>query len=123
MYDDLTREKFWVADTANNRVVLYGLPSDDPTPAWNSMTNHVAAEDIHGALQYFSSASADNYRQAMQSLGAEVISDLRQIGPLTPVFVKSDSAEYYFEKSIEGITILFPVEFMKENGAWKIISF
>ncbi len=36
---------------------------------------------------------------------------------LTPVFVKNDSAEYYFENNIEGHPILFIVELMKENGA------
>jgi DNA-binding beta-propeller fold protein YncE len=122
--DNLTNEMFYVADTGNNRVVLCKLPTEDPTPPWNNMTNHVATGDVSGAVSSFCSDTADAYRQSFLVIGtADLISDINQIGTLTPVFIKNDTAEYYFEKNIEGHTILFPVEFMKENGVWKIISF
>jgi hypothetical protein len=115
---------FYIADTVNNRVLLYGFPSDDPTPAWNSMTNRIAAGDVSGAVSSFCSDTADSYQQAFSNIGTnDLASDISQIGALTPVFIRNDAAEYYFEKDIEGHTILFPVEFMKENGVWKIISF
>ena len=28
-----------------------------------------------------------------------------------------------YDKVIEGITITFPVEFVKENGTWKILEY
>ena len=45
------------------------------------------------------------------------------IGPLTPVFIENDTAQYYFEQTIEGEVFLFPVEFVKENGTWKVLEF
>jgi DNA-binding beta-propeller fold protein YncE len=124
---NLTNELFYVADTGNNRVVLCNVPGDSPDDilaVWNSMTNHIIAGDITGAVSCFCGDTADAYRQAFLVIGtASSIPDISQIGALTPVFIRDGAAECYFEKSIEGHTILFPVEFMKENGVWKIISF
>jgi hypothetical protein len=118
---------YYVADTGNNRILLYTVPNSDLgaiLAIWNNMTNRVAVGDISGAISCFCGDTADAYRQAFLVIGtASLIPDISQIGALTPVFIRDDAAECYFEKSIEGHTILFPVEFMKENGVWKIISF
>jgi hypothetical protein len=122
--DNLMTEKFYVADTGNNRVLLCAFAGDDPTLAWNGMTNHIAAADISGAISYFSTDSANDYRNMFLSLGTTtVILDINQTGPLTPVYIQSDAAEYYFEEAINGQTLTFPVEFVKENGVWKILEF
>ena len=122
--DSLTNETFYVADTGNNRIVLYSLAADDPTPVWANMTAHVASGDFSGAMPYFSSLSAAKYQQAFLSAGiATTISAINQIGTLTPVYIQSDKAEYYFQQVISGQTITFPVEFVKENGVWKILEF
>jgi hypothetical protein len=42
---------------------------------------------------------------------------------LTPVVIESDTAQYRFDQVIDGITITFPVEFVKENGIWKILEY
>ena len=45
---------------------------------------------------------------------------------LTPAVINCDSAQYYFEdinNIIPEETITFPVEFVKENGVWKILEF
>ncbi len=122
--DNLTNEIFYVADTGNNRVLLCRIASDDPTQSWGNMTNRIAAGDISGAISSFCSDSSEGYRQAFLDIGtANAISDVNQIGPLTPVFIKNDTAEYYFEQTIDGHLLLFPVEFVKENGVWKILEF
>jgi DNA-binding beta-propeller fold protein YncE len=122
--DNLTNEMFYVADTGNNRVLLYALPADDPTPVWNNMVAHVASGDIAGAAQFYSDISADAYQQDFLSVGeASTISVINQIGSLTPVYIYGDRAEYYFQQVIGGQTITFPVEFVKENGVWKILEF
>jgi hypothetical protein len=125
--DSLTNEMFYVADTGNNRVILCNVPADNsetPLAVWNSMTTHVAAGDISGAISCFSVASSDNYRQAFLSVGtANTISAVNQVGTLTPVYILDDKAEYYFQQVIAGQTITFPVEFDKENGVWKILEF
>ena len=46
-----------------------------------------------------------------------------QVGTLTPVSVQNDNAEYYFQQTIAGQTVIFMVEFVKENGVWKIEEF
>jgi hypothetical protein len=120
--NNLMSEIIYVADTGNNRVLLYSLPGADPTPAWTNMKNRVAVGDISGAASYFSSRSKEDYRNAFLSTDA-ALSAVNGIGTLTPVFIKDDTAEYYFTDNIDGQTITFPVEFIKEDGLWKILEF
>ena len=42
---------------------------------------------------------------------------------LTPAVIEAETAQDYFEDVIGGQTITFPVEFVKENGIWKILEF
>lgn len=125
--NNFTNDLFYIADTGNNRVILCTAPSGDADPVlavWNHMTARIAAADIPGAASDFSSLSADKYRQSFLDLGTvTTISAIGQIGTLKPVFVNGDTAEYYFQQTIDGQAITFPIEFVKENGAWKIDSF
>jgi hypothetical protein len=125
--DDLTNELFYVADTGHDRVILFQVPdqnTDAILAVWNSMTNQIVNKDFNAAASYFSIASADQYRRAFLSGGAaNIISAINQIGTLTPVSIKDDTAEYYFEQVIAGQTITFPVKFVRENGLWKISEF
>ena len=122
--DDPMIEEFYVADTDHNRVVLYSVALDDPTPAWTNMTARVANGDISGAMQQFYSVSTDRYRQAFVAMGTNnLIPIINQVGTLTPVSVQNDNAEYYFQQTIAGQTVIFMVEFVKENGVWKIEEF
>ena len=96
--------------------------ADDPTPTWTAMKARVAAGDLPGALSYFSVVSKDDYRRALlfDPAAASVISG---IGSLTPAFVRDDAAEFFFTDTVAGQVITFPVEFIKENGTWKILEF
>ena len=115
---------YYVADTGNNQVVLYKLVGDDPTPVWSNMASNIMAGNISAAAASFASDTAEGYLQAFLSIGSSnVTADINAIGTLTPVFVKNDMAEYYFEQTIDGQLLLFPVEFVKENGVWKILEF
>jgi len=88
------------------------------------MTNHVIAGEIEGALASFSIASVDDYRDLFFATGVnETISTISQTGALTPVYIDDDRAEYYITKTINGQNIGFLVEFVKENGVWKILEF
>ena len=105
-------------------VRLYQMPPDSPLPVWNAMTNQIAAANVAGAVLNFSVVSADNYQQAFLVVGtANTISAINQIGTLTPSYIGSDTAEFYFQQTIDGVVITFPVEFDKENGIWKILEF
>ena len=48
---------------------------------------------------------------------------ISQIGTITPVFIGSIDAQYRFDQVIQGITITFPIDFVLENGTWKILEF
>jgi DNA-binding beta-propeller fold protein YncE len=124
MDDDLTTEKFWVADTANNLVRLFAIAPENVTASWTNMTAHISSGDIEGALANFSVASVDDYRDLFLATGISgTIATISQIGALSPVYIDDDRAEYYFTQTINGQTIGFPVEFVKENGVWKILEF
>jgi hypothetical protein len=88
------------------------------------MIGRITAGDLVGAARYFSSLSATNYMQAFVSMGsANVQAALNQVGTLNPSAVINGSAEYFFSIPIAGQTITFPVQFVKENGVWKISEF
>ena len=88
------------------------------------MKTHVAAGDILGAITYFSFTSTDDYRDMFLGTGtSSTTATINQTGNITPVFIYDDTAEYYFEEVVDGKTITFPVEFLKESGAWRILEF
>jgi len=112
------------ADTGNNRVILVKVTSDGPLQTWNNMVAHITSGDIPGAITCFSSVSADGYRSAYCSIGIDdLTSDINAIGTLSPVYIRNDTAEYCFYQTIDGHQLLFPVDFVKENGTWKISEF
>ena len=45
------------------------------------------------------------------------------IPTITPVFIESDTSQYRFDRAIQGLTISFPIDFVKENGSWKIMEY
>ena len=125
--DNLTNELFYVADTGHNRVLLCRLPdsnADEIMAVWNGMTSCVANGDILGAAQYFSSKTADDYLQDFLTIGTSSLTPaINQIGTLTPASIESVTAEYYFGQKIGGRGLAFPIEFIKEDGGWKILEF
>jgi hypothetical protein len=121
---DLLQEKLYIADTGNNRVILITLPADSPEAVWNAMKQRLLAGDIQGAIQYFSSISADSYRQEFLSIGpTDLISLVSQIPAVVPVFIEDEAAQYRFDRVIQGITLTFPIDFIKENGTWRILEY
>jgi hypothetical protein len=118
---DLLEEKIYIADTGNNRVLLAKFPADNPEPVWNAMKQRALAGDIPGAVSYFASFSAENYRQAFLSIGTNhLIKTISKMPPIKPVFVEADAAQYRFEEEIQGHMITFTIDFVKEHGKWKI---
>ena len=114
-------EELWVADTGNNRVLLLQLPSAKPDAAWNAMRARLIAGDIPGALEYFATDARQDYRQIYLLMGTEeLISVISDIPAISPIFVEGDKAQYYFEQVVDDQTITFPIEFVRENGLWKI---
>jgi sugar lactone lactonase YvrE len=123
---DLLTEKIYIADTGNNRVLKVTLPETavPDSSAWDPMKTSLLAGNIEAAVSHFSIASAEDYRRSFISIGATALSAVMN-KTLTPVVINGDRAQYYFEDAtiIPGETITFPVEFVKENGIWKISEF
>ncbi len=121
---DLLEERIYIADTGNNRVLLVKLPLDTPLDVWNAMKARLLAGEIPEAIPYYSTSSAEKYRQAYLSIGTtDLIPMIQAIPPISAVAIWSESAQYRFDKSIQAQTITFPIEFMKENGIWRILEY
>ncbi|HEY1663330.1 MAG TPA: hypothetical protein VGI03_13005 [Verrucomicrobiae bacterium] len=121
---DFLEEKFYIADTGNNRVILVKLPLDNPEGVWKDLISRMKAGDASGALNDFSVASKDEYQQAFSSLSKDdLISTAKDMENIKPSTIQSDQAEYYFESVVDGKIITFPVEFDKEFGRWKVMEY
>lgn len=119
-------EKIYIADTGNNRVILVKLTHNDPVPVWSSMMQQVtsANPNMAAVISCFSSLSADKYRSVFVSMDpSDLVADMGQVGTISPVVIGPDDAQYRFDQVIDGTTITFPIEFIKENGIWKIDEF
>jgi hypothetical protein len=118
-------ERVYIADTGNNRVILVRLPLDTPEAVWNAMNDRLLNhQDISGAVSYFASSSAEKHRQAFLLLGIANLSPIMsQVPAISPVSIESDTAQYRFDRVIQGQTITFPIEFVKENGVWRILEY
>lgn len=123
---DFLAEKIYVADTGNNRVLKVTLPeTSSPGDTWAAMKTHIINNgNLAEAAAQFPSGARDDYLRAFQTIGlTKLTADINAIGTLTPVYIEGDQAQYYFEQTIEGQLLLFPVDFVKENGVWKILEF
>ena len=122
--DDLLEEKIYIADTGNNRVILVKLPMDNPETVWNSMKAHLLRGDIVGAASCFASSEAEKYREMYSAIGInDLVRTISEIPPISPVSIERDRAQYYFEQPVDGVKITFSIEFVKENGKWKIMEY
>jgi hypothetical protein len=121
---DLLEEKIYIADTGNNRVILVKLALDNPEAVWKSMKEYLAKGDIPGAISCFSIASRDEYMTTFSSMSkAKLLADAKNIGNLKPVSIENDKAQYYFEGTVNGMKVTFPIAFVKENEKWKILEY
>ena len=122
--NDLLEEKIYIADTANNRVILVKLPTETPEAAWTSMKQHLLKGDIDRAISFFASHDAEKYREDYLAIGTnDLIKIISEIPPIKPISIERDEAEYYFKQPVDGVEITFPIKFVKENGKWKILEY
>ena len=121
---DQTDEKVWIADTGNDRVILARLPADGPEAVWSGMKQQLLAGNVPGAVSYFSASTAERYRQRFLSVSqADLTIMVTQIPGIVPVFIDTEAAQFRFEQTLGGRVLSFPIEFAKENGAWKVVEF
>jgi hypothetical protein len=119
--EDLLEEKLYIADTGNNRVLLVKLPSDNPEAVWDAMKRHLLKGDINGAVSYFASREAEKYRESYLAIGTnELVKIVSEIPSISPISIEREKAQYYFQQKVNDALITFPIEFVRENGHWKI---
>jgi hypothetical protein len=120
---DFLAEKIYIADTGNDRVIKVSLPeSNTPGAVWTAMKASILGGNIAEALTFFASESVANYRSSFVSAGVTVLSTILDKN-VTAVAIDRDTAQYYFEDTIGDTTFTFPVEFVREDGVWKILEF
>jgi hypothetical protein len=75
---------------------------------------------------YFSSLSAEKYRRTFLIVGAsDLAADASTQLPssIVAAVVESSTAQYSFDEIVNGVTVTFAIEFIKENGVWKILEY
>jgi len=88
------------------------------------MKAHLLRGDIVGAASCFASSEAEKYREMYSAIGInDLVKTISEIPPISPVSIERDKAQYYFEQPVDGVKITFPIEFVKENGKWKIMEY
>ena len=112
------------AAETNNVPKVSLTETNTPEQAWNTMKSCLTTNNIQGAVACFSVASKEKYEQAFSSMSrTDMVTYVKGLGSIKKASMDNDKAQYYFENVIDGKTITFPVEFDKENGAWKIVEF
>jgi hypothetical protein len=100
------------------------VSANTPEGVWDQMVSNLRTSDINGAVSFYSVASKDKYREAFTSLTKDELSSMaKDLGAIKQSSLEQDTAQYYFERSIDGQMITFPVEFVKEDGQWKIMEY
>jgi hypothetical protein len=122
--DDFLKEKLYIADTGNNRVLLVHLPSDNPEAMWKDLMAKMKAGDVEGAVSHFCASAQNNYRQTFNSLSKEELRSMcKDMENINAVTIERDHAQYHFESVMDGHTLTFPVEFYRELGQWKVLEY
>ena len=100
------------------------ISANTPEGVWDQMVSRLRAGDINGAVSFYSVASKDKYREAFTSLSKDEMSSMaKDLGAIKQSSLEQDTAQYYFERPVNGQMITFPVEFNKEDGQWKIMEY
>jgi hypothetical protein len=100
------------------------MPQETPEAVWNDARAKLVSGSIEDALAKFAQCSVDKYRRDFARLGNAAVSQMMNAtGPISPVVIEENSAQYRFDRTIDGVVLTFVIQFMKENGQWKIVEF
>jgi hypothetical protein len=93
-----------------------------PDGVWNAMKAKLLSGKIDEAARHFSLSTSEDYRKTFAAMESKEIAATMN-KTIKKAVIKEHTAQYYFEDKIGGTTFTFPVEFVKENGVWKILEF
>lgn len=122
-----TEERYYIADSGHNRVITIafsGSGASGPIEvAWAGMKGALFSGNVEGALLYFAEESREQYRGIFAAVGDQ-LGSAQQLasGPLLPLTVDQDQAEYGLFTQEEGTQVMYRVQFARDRrGAWKIV--
>lgn len=115
--DDPIKERLYIADTGNNRVILVDFPLDNPEAVWKAANDCLLVGNVRGALRYYSSRAKADARDYYGDMDRkDIIRQAKEEPQIIPVFIGRNSAEYRYDKK----NPTGPVLFIKEHGVWKL---
>ena len=91
---------------------------------WEGMKGALMNNDIEGALDYFSNASKDEYREIFELLNSELRTIAAAMREITMSEVMGNTIEYYIKRFQRGVDISYFIYFVRdEKGMWRINGF
>lgn len=109
-----------VAIVVQNRTQLDNLLKNK----WEEMKAALMRGDVEGAVGYFAEGSKNNLRQQFTALSSILPQIASEMGAITLVNVKGNTAEYDLRVVRNGITYSFQLIFVcDKDGIWRIRSF
>lgn len=95
---------------------------------WEGMKSALMNQDVEGGLSHFLDSSKNNYRDALNTIGADLSQIVGDFGGIELIYSKNNRVKYRMNRvhDIDGqlVTITYYVYFVKdEKGLWKIEQF
>jgi hypothetical protein len=124
VFDDNAASRLFIADTANDRVVLVDFPLESPAFIWEQFKTELRGGNVERAVALFAPEKQEAYRGYFIALGPAEMEELADDFPLLEqVQIFRSDARFALVKLIEGEQIEFPVLFVRVNGEWRIGEF
>jgi NHL repeat/Glucodextranase, domain B len=122
-----TEERYFIADSGHGRVVTIsfsGTGTSGPIEAaWAGMKSALFSGNVEAALLFFAEESREQYRGIFAAV-ADQLASAQQLasGPLLPLKIDQDQAEYGLFVLEQGTQVMYRVQFVRDGkGAWKIL--
>ena len=112
-------DSFWAPRRETNRVASIPVNFENLEKSGNLQNLRLAAQRATNGYTGPVFMDSDAYK----ALEAASYSLATHPDPVLPVFIENGRAQYYFQQLIDGVTITFPIDFVKENGVWKIMEY
>ncbi len=82
---------------------------------WEGMKGALMNNDIEGALDYFSNASKDEYREIFELLNSELRTIAAAMREITMSEVMGNTIEYYIKRFQRGVDISYFIYFVRDE--------
>ena len=106
------------------RIHVTGAGDDQPLAVWTAFGAALAAQDAEAAAFYLGSQQVQQWRDFISVVGVARISKMQaDLANLSETVVLEDIMQYHASVDTPFGRVQFPVNFIREEGAWKIKGF